>query len=653
MAGSLLAGSPDHARSIVTTQNASADYRPAKLAYATYLPGPAVRYSAVDSSGAMYVSGRAYPECASKNSETVSKLATDGSALLWTRCFDGALGGIAVDRAGMLYVANNVNGSAILSKFNGHATRVIYSTRIAKASATAIAADANGNLFVTGSALPGFAVTTGAYSDRYDSGRSGFLTKIGPDGAAAVATMTGSAPAVGIAVDSHGQPWIAGTGWADALPPHYQGFQYGYAAHFDSALAHVIGSGGFRGSWAGPFPLNASATGISIDAQDAVYVVGSTCRLQTTPGGLPVISPFGQYSPSPAISKYNASGELVYGRYLLSYYTVYAAAGTADGGAYVATTTPADTPAGARTCGGGRYFQISRLSPDGSTLTPVRVLPVTPLAYFADQRGGLYMTGFTDQTAFLPTSGAYRTQYPGPGAAGFAAKLDLTEEAGVEIACVANAATGWAGRNSLYATGAVAPGEVISIFGGPFQSGSAPRVEFDDIAAPLLYSDTGQINAVAPFDTGATGAFTKVRIEEGDRVIWSYELPVSKAVPGIFSIANENGAPNSSSAPASPGSLISVFLTGAGVFDRSLTDGSTGPLTPPLPAPQLRAAAVIQNGSGLHEVQVVSAVQAPGLVAGVVRMDVRLPDDFAAGTGTLVVYFGGFPSPGQLIYISK
>src|SRR5574340_868012 len=66
----------------------------------------------------------------------------------------------------------------------------------------------------------------------------------------------------------------------------------------------------------------------------------------------------------------------------------------------------------------------------------------------------------------LPTPRAYRTQYPGPGGAGFAAKLDLSQPAGVEVSCVANAASGWAGRNSLYATGAVAPGEVISIFGG-------------------------------------------------------------------------------------------------------------------------------------------------------------------------------------------
>ena len=78
------------------------------------------------------------------------------------------------------------------------------------------------------------------------------------------------------------------------------------------------------------------------------------------------------------------------------------------------------------------------------------------------------------------------------------------------IASVVNAAS--------YASGAVAPGELVTIFGtgiGPalpqFPPASSPpstvgttlgnvQVTFDGTPAPLLYGSSGQINAVVPFE---------------------------------------------------------------------------------------------------------------------------------------------------------
>ena len=45
------------------------------------------------------------------------------------------------------------------------------------------------------------------------------------------------------------------------------------------------------------------------------------------------------------------------------------------------------------------------------------------------------------------------------------------------------------------------------------------------------------------------------------------------------------------------------------------------------------------------------AGQAPGLVAGAVQLNLRVPDDAAAGAGTLGVYVGNFPAPGGRIWI--
>ena len=139
-----------------------------------------------------------------------------------------------------------------------------------------------------------------------------------------------------------------------------------------------------------------------------------------------------------------------------------------------------------------------------------------------------------------------------------------------------------------YATGGVSPGENIVIFGtglGPTQlvagsiangawttSAGGVQVLFDGVPAPLLYVSDTQINAVAPF--GLSTEATQVQVSYNGLTSDAVSVPVATTVPGIFSadgsgsgqgiIANQDGSLNSPAAPASRGSIVTLYATGAG-----------------------------------------------------------------------------------------
>src|SRR5713226_8210682 len=63
-----------------------------------------------------------------------------------------------------------------------------------------------------------------------------------------------------------------------------------------------------------------------------------------------------------------------------------------------------------------------------------------------------------------------------------------------------------------YQTGAISPGEILSIFGSGFNAGA--KVSFDGTAAPILYAGTGQINLVAPYEIdGKTATNMTVNVD--------------------------------------------------------------------------------------------------------------------------------------------
>lgn len=211
-------------------------------------------------------------------------------------------------------------------------------------------------------------------------------------------------------------------------------------------------------------------------------------------------------------------------------------------------------------------------------------------------------------------------------------------------------------------SGPVSPGGILTLFGsdiGPSQAQTpAPppaatelggvSVRFDGLAAPLLYADPGQINAIVPF--GIAGR-TRVTLEVLHRAIRiaSLELETAPAAPAIFTqdgsgggagaILNQDGSLNEWSQPAAAGSIAVLFGTGFGQTSPSLRDGEV--VGGVLPALQLPVAVTVDG----IPAEVLYAGPAPQLVAGVFQVNFRIPPAVKPGPAAVMVTAGGRPSP--------
>jgi uncharacterized protein (TIGR03437 family) len=214
------------------------------------------------------------------------------------------------------------------------------------------------------------------------------------------------------------------------------------------------------------------------------------------------------------------------------------------------------------------------------------------------------------------------------------------------ITTVANAAS--------YTQDAVSPGEMVAIFGsnlGPStpaglqlsDSGSVAtnladtQVLFDGVASPMIFASDGQVNAIVPF--GMAAATTQVQVQYKGQASEAFPLTVAPTGIGIFSadssgagaavVLNPDGSLNSPTNPALPGSVITLWATGAGQLSPAGIDGTVVG-TDNLPVTALPVLA--QVGGQTADVQYSGG--APGLVEGVIQVNVRIP--FSSPTGAAV-----------------
>ena len=226
----------------------------------------------------------------------------------------------------------------------------------------------------------------------------------------------------------------------------------------------------------------------------------------------------------------------------------------------------------------------------------------------------------------------------------------------ISIAGVANAASFW----SATAQGGVSPGQLVTFFGrdmGPAQLAGArldgagfvassvagTRVLFDDVPAPIIYTSAGQLSVVVPYAIEGK-ATTQVQVEfEGPRSN-TIALPVIAAAPALFTadssgrgqgaILNQNGSLNSIRNQADKGSVVVLYVTGEGATNPTGVDGR--PNGAGAPRPKLPVNVSIGGVDALIEY----AAGAPGLVAGVMQVNVRVPLSVQSGELPVIVTVG-------------
>ena len=115
---------------------------------------------------------------------------------------------------------------------------------------------------------------------------------------------------------------------------------------------------------------------------------------------------------------------------------------------------------------------------------------------------------------------------------------------------------------------------------------------------------------------------------------------LAPAAPGIFAIVNQDGSVNSPSNPAARGTEIQIFATGGG---QTSPPSSTGMITPSAASLTLPVTATIGGASA----QVLYAGSAPGEIAGLIQINVVVPQ--TAASGDVQVTIGGVTSPVYLL----
>lgn len=178
-------------------------------------------------------------------------------------------------------------------------------------------------------------------------------------------------------------------------------------------------------------------------------------------------------------------------------------------------------------------------------------------------------------------------------------------------------------------SGAVSPGEIITLFGSI--SAASPVVRVNGVVAPIIYAGLNQVNAIVPFGLDLGGP-ARLEVQQGS-VDTTISVPVAAAAPAIFvlgstgtgpgAILNQDYSVNSSSNPAAPGSVIMVYGTGFGALDPVPADGQIAALL------AMTASSVTATVAGVPA-QVLYAGVAPGLIAGANQINVRIPDGLPA-----------------------
>ena len=228
------------------------------------------------------------------------------------------------------------------------------------------------------------------------------------------------------------------------------------------------------------------------------------------------------------------------------------------------------------------------------------------------------------------------------------------------ISAVLNAASGQA---------AIAPGTVVKITGsnlGPASGAAAPipatsgfvnsnlsnvAVFFNGAPAPVLSASSGTVLAVVPY-SAALNSTSTVQVQYLGSRSDAFQAQVAASAPGVFTADGTGQGPalafafdsglsilalNSSLNPATSGSSLFFYMTGAGVLNPPAVDGRIESSIRPGPAQTL---SVTIGGKSAT----VQAASAPGSVSGILLVNATVPSGVPAGNAALVVTVGSASS---------
>jgi uncharacterized protein (TIGR03437 family) len=687
-----------------------------RLAYSTFLNGTNsfvtignltnLPRAIADPAGNTYIAFTNYSEYQIPNSAndvftydtSVLKISADGKTVAFTTPLQVQIAtGLAVDTAGNIYVVGGLTpGAGFIAKLAPDGS-ILYTHGIS-ALPLAVAADAAGAVYVTGTAEANFQTTPGAYKTGIgpaactdpNSGAAvacsdAFVLKMSPDGASVLfATFLGGAAndsGLAIAVDQSGSAVVAGQTFSSDFPltagafqPVYGGAGDGFMARLDPTgrtLSYATFIGGSQQD---------SATDVVLDANGNAYLTGVTA------------SPDFPVTPGAFQTAYGGDGD--------TFFVKLGPLGQAAFSSYLGGATP-DTSGGIAIGPGGRFYVAVEdfaypapgtfvLQLDSSPVTPcsssIAIVAIDAVSGNVVDHYALRRFGYDDvSSASISVDGSglvHVAGWTGTGPFGnsfavtpdalanlgsaFLARVNFSGTEEFAPACLVNAAS----YDNLDVS--VAPGEIVSLFGKglgppngliaqPGSDGSYPRqlggtqILLGGVPIPLLYVSDSQVNAVVPYslNSGIPASGTDLTIEQGTYSASYALLEVWPAWPALFTqggwsgsgqiaAINQDGSINGPANPAPVGSVVSLYATGLGSLNAAWSDDVITPLSPPWPGLAqdfgVYIAATTPGGAGM---QVLYAGPAPGLAPGAYQVNVVVPSAAVSGQAAIRIAVGG------------
>ncbi|HME09217.1 MAG TPA: hypothetical protein VKG25_19315 [Bryobacteraceae bacterium] len=205
----------------------------------------------------------------------------------------------------------------------------------------------------------------------------------------------------------------------------------------------------------------------------------------------------------------------------------------------------------------------------------------------------------------------------------------------------------------------LAPGAYAAIFGSNLSqsSGGAQQLPLNTQLGitsvtlagepmPLLYSSSGQINAVIPYDIPANSA-QQIIVQMGPAISVPQTVNIASAQPAIFTADSSgkgaaifvgfkpDGTPLPANTPLSANDVITVYCTGLGAVNPPVPTGSAAPATPISHTVNTVTATI-----GGLSANVLFAGLAPGF-AQLYQMNITVPSGVTAGNAVLLVSVSG------------
>ena len=212
-----------------------------------------------------------------------------------------------------------------------------------------------------------------------------------------------------------------------------------------------------------------------------------------------------------------------------------------------------------------------------------------------------------------------------------------------------------------YSTAAVAPGEIVAIFGSSLgsENGAAGnydaagnlsttvagvQVAIDGLLCPIFYVGAGQVNVQIPYEVAGKSS-ASMRISNGGMTSTAVTVPVVESLPGLFpSAVNPDYSVNSQSNPIPRGKYATLYAVGLGSKQPALATGATAGSVASTTAPL----SVSVNGQALTPSY---AGVAPGFT-GLDQINVQIPVDISPGSASVSVTINGQTSQTIQVWVN-